>query len=371
MNDLLPRRRHRVLAVACLAAIGVTAGACSSSGTKTSTTTGAGAATTTTVAVPAATLNGSGSTFQLAFDQEAIQEFAGLHSGVTINYPGGGSTKGLNDLAAKLTDFAGTDATIKAADLAKYGGAGAVLYVPTVAAPITMSYKLSGVTRLTLSAATIAQIYTGKITAWNNPAIAADNAGVTLPSTKITPVHRSDGSGTTNNFSLYLSKADPADWTYPAASSFPTGLPGGTGNGNPGVAQTVSATEGALGYVDYSTAKSAGLTFASIKNSAGDAVAPTLAGASAAVASAKVNPDLTYDPINAQGPGAYPITSPTWIVIYKTQTDKPKGAALKAFLDFILTTGETSVASKTGYAPLQGQLLQMARDQLSQIVIPA
>ncbi len=100
-------------------------------------------------------------------------------------------------------------------------------------------------------------------------------------------------------------------------------------------------------------------------------IAPTLEGASAAVAAAKVNPDLTYDPINAQGAGAYPITSPTWIVIYKTQADKAKGTALKAFLDFILTTGETSVASKTGYAPLQGQLLQSARDQLSQIVIPA
>ncbi len=216
MNDLLPRRRRLVPVAACLAGVGLLAGACSSSGTKTSSTTAApGATATTTIAVPAATLNGSGSTFQLAFDQEAIQEFNALHPSATINYPGGGSTKGLNDLAAKLTDFAGTDATIKTADLPKYGGAGAIMYFPTVAAPITMSYKLSGVTKLTLSAATIAKIYTGKITAWDASEITADNGGTKVSSTKITPVHRSDGSGTTNNFTLYLSKADPTDWTLP------------------------------------------------------------------------------------------------------------------------------------------------------------
>ncbi len=140
-----------------------------------------------------------------------------------------------------------------------------------------------------------------------------------MPSTKITPVHRSDGSGTTHNFTLYLGKADPTDWTYGNATTFPTTLGAATGNGNQGVAQTVQSTDGAIGYVDYATAKAANLTVGSVKNKAGQPIAPTLASASAAVAAATVNPDLTYDPTDASATTAYPITSPTWIVVYKTQ----------------------------------------------------
>jgi phosphate transport system substrate-binding protein len=364
-------RRSRLLGGASVAALALVVVACGSSSKKSSsnTTAAAGGSTTTTVKLAPATLNGSGSTFQLAFDQQAIQEFAQKNPGITINYQGTGSSTGLTSLANKLTDFAGTDTPIT--DYTKYGGETAVLYFPTVVAPITLSYNLSGVSKLTLSASTAAKIFSGKITTWNDPAIKSENPGVNLPATKITPVHRSDGSGTTKNFTQYLTKAAPSDWTYGSSTTFPTTLSGGTGNGNPGVAQTVKSTPGAIGYVDYATATASNLTFATIINSAGKPIEPTLQGASAAVANVTVNPNLTYDPTNASAANAYPITSPTWIVIYKSQTDKARGEALKAWLNYILTTGQTTTAQAAGYAPLQGDLLKKAQDQLNQIVIPA
>ncbi|MGZ4206249.1 MAG: extracellular solute-binding protein, partial [Actinomycetota bacterium] len=158
------------------------------------------------------TLNGSGSTFQKTFDQVAIQAFQQKNSGVTVNYAGGGSGKGKTDLQTKTVDFAGTDSLVKAADLPSYQG-GAILYFPIAAAPITVSFNLSGVDSLKLSGSTVAKIFGGKITKWNDPAIAADNAGVTLPDTNITVVHRADASGTTSNFTKYLVSAGGADWT--------------------------------------------------------------------------------------------------------------------------------------------------------------
>ena len=199
-----------------------------------------------------------------------------------------------------------------------------------------MSYNLSGVSKLTLSASTIAKIFSGKITTWNDPAIAADNPGVKLPSTAITAVHRSDGSGTTTNFTLYLKKAAPSDWTLGSGKT--VNWPGGqAGNGNPGVAQIVKSTDGRSATSTTPTRWRSGLTSPRSRTRPARPIAPTLAGASAALAGATVNSDLTYDPTNASGADAYPITSPTWIIIYKTQTDKAKGEALKAFLNFILT----------------------------------
>lgn len=362
------RRVPRSLAVV-LVGVGLVAGACGSSKSSSTPGTTTGGVTSTTIKLASTTLNGSGSTFQLAFDQEAIQEFNGIYSNVTISYPGGGSSKGLTDLQSKLVQFAGTDAPIK--DYGPYGGASAVLYFPTVAAPITVAYNLSGLTKtLIFSGPTLAKIFAGTITTWNDPAIVADNPATTLPSTKITPVHRSDGSGTTHNFTLYLGKTDPTDWTFGNSTTYPTNLGGATGNGNQGVAQTIQSTDGSLGYVDYATAKAASLVVASIKNNAGQPVAPTLDSASLAVGKAVPGADLTYDPTDAQAPNAYPITSPTWIVVYKTQTDHNQGLALKTFLGFVLTTGETKIAKDTGYSALQGDLLAKAKAQLDSIVIP-
>jgi phosphate transport system substrate-binding protein len=358
--------RRKGLAVAALVLALVAAACGSSSSGKSNSGGGSG---TTAASVPAATLNGSGSTFQLAYNQAAIAAFTQAHSGVTINYGGGGSGKGQTDLQGKLVDFAGTDSLPKPADVAKFTG-GALLYFPTVAAPITVSYNLSGVDNLQLSADTIAKIFQGQITTWNDPAITAENSGANLPSTKITVVHRSDSSGTTANFTKYLTLAAPTTWKLGTDKT--VAWPAGTtaGNGNGGVAQQIKSNNGAVGYVDFSDATAAKLVFASVKNKAGKYVKASLDATSAALAGATVNPDLSYNPLDAPGDGSYPIAGPTWIMVYKNQTDHAKGAALKAFLGFVLSSDGQNLAAQVDFAKLPDSLLQKAQAQLDQIVVP-
>ena len=315
------------------------------------------------------TLNGSGSTFQANFDAAVITAFKSADSNITINYQGVGSGQGKTDLQSKTTDFAGTDSLPKPTDLPSYQG-GKVLYFPTVAAPITVSYNVTGVTGLKLSDKTLAKIFATKITKWDDSAIASDNPGVKLPSTSITVVHRADGSGTTHNFTEFLNAVDPTDWTLGSGDTvdWPSSTQAGTGN--PGVAQDVQQTSGAIGYVDLADATKAKLSFASIQNKSGKFVAPTLAGASAAVAGSTFNADLSYDPINASGADAYPITSPTWIMVYEKQSNKAKGDAVKAFLQYLYSTGE-GMAATNNYAALPAAAVSKATAQLSQLQIPA
>jgi phosphate transport system substrate-binding protein len=313
------------------------------------------------------TLNGSGSTFQKTFDEVAIAGFKEKNSNVTINYAGGGSGKGKTDLQSKTVDFAGTDSVIKDEDKAKYEGT--VLYFPTVAAPITVSYKASGLDKVQLSAPTLGKIFSGEAKKWDDAAIAADNPGATLPSTDIVIVHRADASGTTSNFTKYLAAAAGSAWTLGSGDTvtWPTGSQ--AGQGNAGVAQIIGQTDGAIGYVDYSDAVAANLTFASIKNSEGKYVEPTIESAEAAVQGATIKDDLTYSPINAPGADAYPITSPTWIITYAQQSDKAKGQALKDFLTFVLNEGQ-DLAKDAKYAKLPDSLKQKAIAQLSKLEIP-
>ena len=368
-------RRSFVRSALVLLSASAVAAACGSSGSSsTTTTTAAGATTTTGGPTLSGTLNGSGSSFQATYDNAAIDTFDKAHSGVTVNYNGtAGSGQGQTDLEGQVVDFAGSDVSIAATDLPKLKGR-SILYFPTVLGPITVAYKLAGVSKLQLSGPTVAKMFTLKIKKWNDPAIAADNPGATLPSTAITIVHRSDPSGTTSNFTKFLSKADPADWTYGNPKAWPAAVASGTqaGKANPGVAQIVTSTEGAVGYVDYSDASASGLTFASIKNSSGSYIAPSLDSASAAAANAPVAADLTYDPINAPGAGAYPIVSPTYIIVYAKQSDAAKTAILKAFLGYILgPDGQKLAADPTvKFAPLPAGLDAKAVAQLAQITGP-
>jgi phosphate transport system substrate-binding protein len=316
-----------------------------------------------------ATLNGDGSTFQLGFNQVVIGAFKQQQPAVTINYQGTGSGQGRTDFANKVVDFAGTDAPY-AAGMAPAG----TLYFPTVVAPITVSYNLSGVKKLKLDADTLAKIFQAQITSWNDPAIAALNPGVKLPSTKITVVHRTDGSGTTQNFTHYLQVAAPSTWTLGSASTvqWPSSTQGASGNA--AVGSLVQQTSGGIGYVDYSDAVSLKLNFAMIKNAAGSYIAPTLTSATAALQGVTPNPDLTFDPINAMGKSAYPITSPTWIIAYQNQSSAPKGQALKGWLAFIYGTGAgqgQSLAPSVYYAPLPSSYVKLAKAQLAKIVVPA
>lgn len=315
-----------------------------------------------------ATLNGSGATFPKAFYEVAIAGYKQVQPGVTVNYSGGGSGQGRQNLQDGVVDFAGSDGIVAAADVAKYKGE--FLYVPTTAAPITVSYNLTGVRDLTLDADTISRIFQRQIRTWDDPAIAALNPDVRLPATNITVARRSDGSGTTENFTKYLAAAAAGTWALRAGSTVE--WPGDTqaGNGNQGVAQIVKGTNGAVGYIDLSDAKASGLQFARIRNQAGNPVMPSVDGATEALGGAQLNADLTYNPLNAGGAEAYPITAPTWILVYKNQADRATGDALKSFLRYLLTDAQ-ALAEDVDYAPLPAGVREKALAQVEAIVVPA
>ena len=315
-----------------------------------------------------ATLNASGATFPQGFYEVVIDAFRQVQPGITVNYAGGGSGQGRQNLQDGVVDFAGSDGLVREEDRSKYKGE--FLYVPTIAAPITVSYNLGDVRDLILDAETIARIFQRQIRTWNDPAITALNPGARLPSTEITVARRSDGSGTTENFTKYLAAAAPNTWTLRSGSTVEWPSDTQAGNGNQGVAQIVKSTEGAVGYVDLSDARASGLQFAKVKNKAGNVVAATLEGTTAALEGAQVNADLTYNPLNADGPAAYPIAAPTWILVYKNQVDKAKGDAIKAFLRYLLTDGQ-KLAVQIDYAALPASLQQRALAQTESIVVPA
>jgi phosphate transport system substrate-binding protein len=355
-----------MVAAGLLAVFALAATACGSSSNSSTGTTGTSSGYD--YASLSGTLNGSGSTFQKTFDEAAIQGFSDVASGVTVNYGGGGSGKGKTDLAGNIVQWAGTDSLIKPETVSTYKG-GTVLYFPTVAAPITVSYNLSGVSGLKLTANTLGEIMSSQITKWNDPAIATDNPGVTLPSTAITVVHRSDGSGTTNQFTHYLTlAATKTAWPLGTGDTVNWASSTKAGNGNPGVAQAIQGTTGSIGYVDFADAVASKLAFASIKNSSGQFVAPSLAGASAAVATATVNANLTYVALNATGADAYPITAATYVIVYQKQTDATTGKALQGWLHYLLTEGQ-GLANANNYAKLPADLDQKALAQIDTMQI--
>lgn len=364
------RRTRTTWALVLVAALAVISAACSDDDTTAATSTGSsGGAAPSGDSIDysklTGTLTGTGASFPDPYYQKAKAEFAKKATGVTLNYTKSGSSAGKQDLANQVVQFAGTDSTIKDADKPTFKG-GEVLYFPTVAGPITVSFNLSGVDKLQLSPDVLAGIMQGDITTWSDPKIAADNSGTTLPSSTIAVVHRTDGSGTTNNFTKFLKAASPSVWKLDAGDtvSWPAATQGAEKNS--GVASLIQTTDGSIGYVDLADAVNADLKFAAIKNKAGKFVEPTLDGASAALEGATVNADLTYDPINAGGDASYPITSPTWIIVYKTQTDAAVTSALKGWLNFILTDGQR-FAKSVGYAALPSGLADKAIAQLSQI----
>jgi len=311
------------------------------------------------------TLNGSGSTFQLTFQQTAIQSFKSIQPGMTVNYGGGGSGKGRTDLASGVVQYAGSDSTIPSDEVAGFKGK-KVLYFPVVVGPITVSYNLPGVNSLKLDAPVIADLFQGKITKWNDSKIAALNPGVNLPSTTVTIARRSDSSGTTANFSEFLVEGAPGVWKLGSDSTISWPATSRGGNGNGGVAQIVKTTQGAVGYVDYADAKASGLTMASVKNQAGNYVAPSTQSATTAADNATIKPDLTFSAIWASGAGSYPITYQSWVLVYQKQSSANTVKMLQAYIGYLLGDGQ-KLLPQLGYAPLPSSLDQKAKAQLSQI----
>ena len=361
-------RPRRQVTTAGLAIIAVALAACSSSSSPTTTATGTSTGTASAAASGAklsGTLNGSGSSFQLIFQQTAIQNFKTVQPNMTVNYGGGGSGKGRTDLSSGVTNFAGSDSPVPTAEESNFAGK-TVLYFPVFLGPITVSYNLSGVSNLKLDATVLANIFQGKITKWNDPAITALNSGVSLPSTAITLAVRSDSSGTTQNFSLYQEKAAGSAWTLGSSSTIKWPATARAGMGNGGVAQIVKSTPGAIGYVDYADAKAASLSFASIKNSSGNYIAPSPESASAAGSAITVSANLTFHAVDSPAPQAYPITYQSWVLVIQAQSNSNNAAMLKAYITYLLGDGQ-QLLSGLGYAPLPANILSMAQAQIPKI----
>ncbi|CAN5681306.1 phosphate ABC transporter substrate-binding protein PstS [soil metagenome] len=359
---------------ALVAVVALFAASCSSdSDTAATDDTKADATTTTAAAAGAApsdadikalttSVAGGGASFPDAFYQAVNTDFNGVAGTERVTYAKSGSSDGRAQLIAGTVDYAGSDSLPKDTEVFP----GTVLFFPTVAAPITVSYNLSGVEKLQLSPDVLAGIFSAQITTWDDAKIAADNPDAKLPSTPITVVHRSDGSGTTNNLTKYLTAASPTVWTL--ASGDEVNWPASTQGAekNSGVAEVIKQTDGAVGYIDLADAGKAGLSFAAIQNSSGDFIQPSVEGVQAALEGADVAPNLTYNPLNGSDPAAYPITAPTWLLVIKEQTDAAKAATIKTYLQYVLTTGQEE-ASKTGYVALPESLAEQAIEQIDQI----
>jgi phosphate transport system substrate-binding protein len=359
-----------VLAVA--AALGIAACGSSSSSSSSSSTSSAPAASSSSSSSGggSATLNGAGSTLAAPIYQ---QWGSSLKSqGLTVNFNPVGSGAGIADLQTATVDFAGSDPALKPTDLTKMKGP--VLQFPVAFGAITVSYNLSGVkSGLKLDGPTLANIFLGKIKTWSDPAIKALNPGLSLPSTAITIVHRSDSSGTTSGFTTYLSDVSPA-WSSQVGAGKDVKWPVGTGAAkNAGVAAAIKQTAGAVGYVEQAYALENGFTYASIKNSKGAYELPTIPNTSLAAVGLKVPSDLGISTINAPGAGAYPIVSQTFLDAYKDPcksggANASTASGLKKFLAYAFGAGQQTLGSggsKLPYAPLPASLAAKDTTQLA------
>lgn len=314
------------------------------------------------------TLRGSGATFPNPIYQTWIAVYKKVVPGVTISYQAVGSGQGQNDFVRYLTDFGGTDAVV--ADTRIKAEAPDTLHVPMVLGGVVPTYNLAGLpagTKLRFSPATISGIYLGTIKKWNDPLLVADNPGVTLPSTKVTAVYRSDSSGTSSIFTDYLSKVSDT-WKAKVGVGTTVAWPAGIGApGNAGVAGTVKRTNGAIGYVEEAFAIGNSLPIPAVKNAAGNFVEPTNANVAAAANGIVIPDDLRFSLTNAKGETAYPIVGCTWILVRsQTYKDAAKAQALTDFLYWGLTDGQ-GATSRLGYVPLPAELRLKSMAQLNKI----
>jgi phosphate transport system substrate-binding protein len=373
----LKPRPIALIATALVSALVVAA--CGSSNSSTSSAGGGAASSSSTSSGGSSsssgsgTINGAGSTLAAPIYQQWGSTLKG--QGLTVNFNPVGSGAGQTQLASATVDFAGSDPSLKPSDKSKMKGP--VLQFPVAAGAITVSYNLSGVkSGLKLDGPTVAKIFQGTIKTWNDPAIKTLNPGISLPSTNITVVHRSDSSGTTQGFTTWLSDVDPA-WKSSVGEGKDVQWPTGTGGkGNSGVAAVVKQTAGAIGYVEQAYALENGFTYAAIKNSAGSYVLPTIPNTSAAFLGIKVPPDLGISTINSSNPGAYPIVSQTFLDAYKDPckdggTNSGTAAALKKFLTYAFGAGQQTLGAGSNqlpYAPVPSALADKDNTQLATMV---
>ncbi len=319
-------------------------------------------------------LAGAGSSAQGSAQESWIAAFQTANENVNITYDPAGSGAGREQFIAGGVAFAGSDSYLSDDELTKtFAGCAPstmLFEVPSYISPIAVIYNVDGVKSLNLDASVLAKIFTGKITKWNDAAIAALNAGTTLPDLAITAVHRSDKSGTTKNFTDYLNKVAPADWTEAAADVFP-GKTGEGAQGTSGVVSAVKNGKGTIGYADFS--KAAGLGVANIK--VGDKfVAPSAAGAAAVVAESTVvegrdAADLAFKINRATTDSShYPLVLVSYIIGCQQYADAAVAPLVKAYIGYIVSPeGQTAAAKAAGSAPLTAELSKKAGDIVAAI----
>jgi phosphate transport system substrate-binding protein len=301
-------------------------------------------------AAQAQKLIGAGATFPYPIYSKWFSEYQGAHPGVTINYQSIGSGGGIKQVTAGLVDFGASDGPMTDDQLA--ASKVKLIHIPTVLGAVVPVFNVPGVQNVKFSGDVLSDIYLGKITQWNDPRIAKDNPGVSLPGQKIIVVHRSDGSGTTYIFTDYLSKVN-SDWANgPGKGASPSWPCGVGGKGNEGVAGLVRQLPGAIGYVELIYALQNHISFGEVKNASGAWTRASIEGVTAAAASVKQMPaDYRVSITNAPGKDAYPISSFTWLLIPIKSADPAKGKVIKDMLSWIVNSGESEV-SALSYAPL-------------------
>ena len=311
-------------------------------------------------------LSGAGATFPLPFYNVVFEQFAEVN-GDAVAYGGIGSGGGVRNLRDKIVDFAGSDAFLTEKEMADMP---AVIHVPTCMGAVVLAYNLEGVDNLNLSGELIANIFAGNITMWNDARIAALNPDAKLPAEAIIPAFRSDGSGTTFVFTDYLSKVSPM-WKEKFGAGKSVNFPSGqAAKGNPGVAGVVKQTKNAIGYVGSEYAFAQKIPYARIMNQRGEIVEPTAASISAA-ASGEIPADTRCSITNSDAAGAYPISTFTWMIIYKEQnySDRPKEQAVATLdlLQYILSDEAQKITSEVHYAPLPAKAKELSSANLKTV----
>jgi phosphate transport system substrate-binding protein len=309
-------------------------------------------------------INGAGATFPQPIYAKWFDEYSKIDTSVRFNYQGIGSGGGQKQILAETVDFGASDGPMSDENLVK--APRTLWHIPTVAGAVVISYNLPGNPKLKLDGPTLANIYLGRITKWNDPAIVAQNGGVTLPDQDIVVVHRSDGSGTSYIFTDYLSNVS-SDWKAKVGKNtsvnWPTGL---GGKGNAGVTGQVKQSPGAIGYVELAYAKQNNLPYADMKNAAGVYITPSIDSVVEALATATIPEDFRFSMVNAPGEKAYPIAGATWILVYQQQKDAVKGQKLVEFLKWAFVDGE-KIAATLDYAPLPASVQERVLKRIAQI----
>ncbi|HST03837.1 MAG TPA: phosphate ABC transporter substrate-binding protein PstS [Chloroflexia bacterium] len=347
-----------------------TTSAASTAPTATTGSAAGGTATAPVAAAPTATtivvgnagasllINGAGATFPVPIYTKWFAEYSNVDKDVRFNYQPIGSGAGIQQIQNQTVDFGGSDAPMTDAQLQQAKG-GELFHIPTVSGAVVAIYNLPGASKgLKLDGETLANIYLGNITTWDDPAIVSQNSDMAAYlKGDIAVTERSDGSGTTNIFTSYLSAVSP-EWKSSVGSGTAVKWPVGLGaRGNAGVAGLVQQTPGGFGYVELAYAKQNNLPYAFMKNGAGEFTEPTIEATALAAEGVTIPDDLRVTIVNSSTAGSYPIAGFTYILVYKMQMDPAKGTGLANFLWWATHDGET-LAKSLDYAPLSADMTQ-------------